>query len=346
MTDPSFLDTLFHTLDAGLTLPEGPRAFLYADPHAHLKRLEEGGPLDCRQPFFPAAQGLTAAGYDVRPSLDDLRPHAYACVIVALPKQVEEAKGALAAGIAALRPGGLLLVCANNDANGNRITGWLAEKNITGTPTSKNRARCVAAGISAPVDVSDWIAAAAKCPVDFGEGLVLESRPGVFSWNRADAGSEFLLSFIPPDVTGIAADFGCGIGFLSHSLLAQPSAPAALHMIDADHRALMLAADNMDSLHKGAADVRTHWADLAHPVPDLPPLDFIIMNPPFHKGKMSDSSLGQAFIGTAAHHLKKDGRLLMVANAHLPYEEILNKRFSRVTKLAEAAGYKIYGARK
>lgn len=346
MTDPSFLDTLFHTLDAGLKLPEGPRAFLYAGAHARMKLLAAGGPLDCRQPFFPAAQTLAAAGYDVRPATDDLRPKSYACIVVALPKQVEEAKGALAQAIAALRPGGLLIACANNDANGNRIIGWLAEKNITGTSYSKNRARCVTATIAESVaDLSDWRAAAATTAVDFGDGLTLESRPGVFSWNRADPGSEFLLQFIPPDITGVAADFGCGIGFLSHHLLAQQNAIAALHIVDADNRALILAKANMDRLHKGA-DVRAHWADLAHPVPDLPPLDFIIMNPPFHKGKLSDSSLGQAFIGTAAHHLKKDGRLLMVANAHLPYEEILNKRFSRVTKLAEAAGYKIYGARK
>ncbi len=74
--------------------------------------------------------------------------------------------------------------------------------------------------------------------------------------------------------------------------------------------------------------------------------DTVIMNPPFHEGRVTDVSLGQAFIAAAASRLKPGGRLLMVANRQLPYETTLKGLFKNVTLLEEANGFKIFDAKK
>ena len=83
------------------------------------------------------------------------------------------------------------------------------------------------------------------------------------------------------------------------------------------------------------------WADLTQ-LQSLTPLDFIIMNPPFHQNKESDVAIGKAFIETAHASLKPSGRLFIVANAHLPYEQILCGAFSDVEKLHEGQGFKVF----
>lgn len=324
--DPS-LQTLFYALEQSPP-PVGPALFLYAAPHPALAAFQD---VDCIQPFFPAAQPLGACG-----DIDKVSENKYAAAFVLLPKQVEEAKAALATALLAIAPGGVLYAAAANDANGNRILKWLEEKGISGHSLSKNKARCVIAARPAMLpDFADWIAAAAPRRLDF-DGIMLHTRPGVFSWNRADAGSRFLLQHLPAGIGGEVADFGCGIGYLSAHLLHNNKDISALHMIDADARALGLARLNVPA-------AIPHWADLSRTI-NLPPLDAVIMNPPFHTGKMTEASLGQAFIRTAAHHLKKGGRLFMVANAHLPYEKTLEGLFTRAQKTAEDGGFKVLAA--
>jgi 16S rRNA (guanine1207-N2)-methyltransferase len=72
--------------------------------------------------------------------------------------------------------------------------------------------------------------------------------------------------------------------------------------------------------------------------------DAIISNPPFHQGRADLPQLGQAFIGSAANALGAEGRLLLVANRHLPYESLLRARFGEVRALAERDGYKLISA--
>ena len=79
-------------------------------------------------------------------------------------------------------------------------------------------------------------------------------------------------------------------------------------------------------------------------MPNLPVLDFVIMNPPFHTGKKNDIGLGLNFIQNAAHHLRKGGVLMMVANVHLPYENHLKSLFSNFDIIAQKSGFKIIRA--
>ena len=55
--------------------------------------------------------------------------------------------------------------------------------------------------------------------------------------------------------------------------------------------------------------------------------DVIVMNPPFHDGRDADPMLGLKFITTAAMSLRSTGDLWLVANKHLPYENLMAETF-------------------
>jgi len=167
----------------------------------------------------------------------------------------------------------------------------------------------------------------------------LWTQPGVFSWDKIDAGSALLLTHLPT-FSGRGADLGCGIGTLARAALQSPNV-SELTLLDIDRRAIMAAKKNIP-------DARTKflWADIRTSDNPLRDLDFIIMNPPFHDAGIEDKTLGQAFLTRAASMLKKDGALWCVANRHLPYEALLAKHFARTTCITEADGFKIFHAEK
>ena len=74
--------------------------------------------------------------------------------------------------------------------------------------------------------------------------------------------------------------------------------------------------------------------------------DVIVSNPPFHDtGKAAQPEIGQRFLHVAADALAPNGALWLVANAHLPYENLLAERFSEVRVVTSARGYKVFEAR-
>ena len=68
------------------------------------------------------------------------------------------------------------------------------------------------------------------------------------------------------------------------------------------------------------------------------------MNPPFHTGRSAEASIGQRMIAAAAKALKPGGRLLMVANRELPYEDTLQRAFRRFERIDEDRQYKVIKA--
>lgn len=324
------LDTLFLPLQSGAVPPTGRTLFIGAVFHPYLAQLKP----DCWQPFKPLAHGLPNL-------LGEIPTGGYDLALVNIPKQVDEAKFWIASALSALKPDGWLVMAAANDANGNRLEKWCKELGLSCDSDSKNKARVVWTKRPATLLplVSDWLTQGQKKTVIIGTEKFI-AQPGVFGWDKIDAGSALLVDHLPKDLKGVAADFGAGTGYLSKHLLERCPNITSIILAEADSRALECARENV------ASDKAEYlWADLTKPA-DLPVLDVIVMNPPFHTGKKTESQLGQSFIETAAHHLKKGGKLYMVANAHLPYEHILHAKFSEVKLLAEKQGFKIFEARK
>lgn len=337
----SGFDTLFYPFDAEVlaTPHKGSKTlFINAQHHPALAQFETQN-INCIQWFKPYADILTQNGYQVQ-NITDLEAvnSQYDLALIALPKNRIEAEYLTAITLKALKPDGLILCMAANNAGGGRIPKMLQGFGLDRIDNlSKNKAR-VAWAYKALIHQN-----ALDVAIDTGKiqpvlsGAFL-SQSGIFGWNKIDKGSALLTQYLPRDLQGIGADFGCGYGYLSRHVLQNCTDIKTLYCIDADARAVQACLMNANT--DGNARIIGQWADLTQTVSDLPALDFIIMNPPFHAGKETDNTIGAKFIAIAASSLKPDGALWMVANTSLPYETHLKNHFSYVEKIFEENGFK------
>ncbi len=172
------------------------------------------------------------------------------------------------------------------------------------------------------------------------------AEAGLFSADHPDPASLMLAVVIDAmpaaRLAGRIADFGCGWGYLSARLL-EKHRPASLTLIDASARALVHAHANVSPLCAATTQLETLWCDITRE-PQAGRFDTIIMNPPFHRGRKGEPDIGLAFIAAARRALVARGRLLLVANRHLPYASDLGAGFSQVNMLAEDTAYKVIEA--
>jgi len=267
-------------------------------------------------------------------ALEDVAPGSVDLAVIHAPPSALERRAVLAHTLRALRPGGRLDAMALKDKGGARLKKELVGFGLSVVDEPKAHHRRCRATVGGPLTGLDEAIEAGALRQVHETGLW--SRPGVFAWDRIDAGTAMLATLLPP-MKGTGADLGCGLGVLSEAVLTS-AAVTKLTGIELDRRAVEAARLNV-------ADPRAtfDWAD-ARTLPASGDLDFVVMNPPFHDGGQEDRRLGQAFVRKAAELLKKGGVLWMVANRHLPYEADLNEAFRRVRVVDESAGYKIFEA--
>ncbi len=160
------------------------------------------------------------------------------------------------------------------------------------------------------------------------------TAPGVFSADGIDEGSALLVDALP-DLRGHIADLGAGWGFVAAHVLAHPGVET-VHLVEAHHMALQCAQHNVTDPR-----AQFHWADARTWSPPRL-LDAVVMNPPFHTGRSGTPGLGQAFISAAAGMLNSKGRLFMVANRHLPYEDTLDQMFRKTIDLGGNQRFKLF----
>ncbi|MFF8802242.1 MULTISPECIES: class I SAM-dependent methyltransferase [unclassified Methylobacterium] len=300
------------------------RAVLYGLPPADLAAVPEGAAQV--SPLIPGSARLEDAA---EASLE-------AAVLLAPPGTMER-RYALALAIRALRPGARLVALAPKDKGGSRLAKELRGFGLAVSDEARRHHRiCTATRPEAPQGIEPAISGGAPRHID---NLALCTQPGIFSWDRLDPGSALLLRHLPT-LSGRGADLGCGLGILARAVLKSEKV-AALALVDIDRRAIEMARRNVDE-----ARASVHWADLRGSEPALSGLDFVVTNPPFHDGGAEDQALGRTFIARAAAALRPGGTLLLVANAHLPYEAPLRAAFRTVTPTAAEGGYKLFEARK
>lgn len=160
---------------------------------------------------------------------------------------------------------------------------------------------------------------------------------GVFSDGQVDKGSAVLAAALPAKLPARMADLGAGWGYLSAQAITR-NGIKSLALIEAE-------ALSLDCARRNVTDPRAtfHWADATRFKPDTA-FDGIVMNPPFHTSRSGDPGLGQAFIAAAARLLAPHGKLWMVANRHLPYEDALSQHFRNVDELPGSPAFKIIHA--
>lgn len=169
------------------------------------------------------------------------------------------------------------------------------------------------------------------------QGLNVFALPAVFSSAELDAGSKLLLStFEKTRLTGSVLDLGAGAGVIG-AFLKQQCPNIRLTMSDIHAMALAsaertLQANQLDG-EVIASDVFSH----------LPAkFDLIVSNPPFHDGIDTAYQAVEKLIAQAKSHLNKGGELRIVANAFLPYPDLLDQAFGRHEVLAKSNKFKVY----
>lgn len=320
-------------------LLEASNGFLLRGDVSSTLRSSFSGNLVVEQTYRPAYERLVAAGMQVTTSLEG----SYDVGLCVLTPHRLENYANLARAYQHLAPGGTL-VCAGQNAIG-AATYEKAVGAVAAIDGRMSKAKCRVFWLRRDPGATDsarwqeWLTLADPQPI---AGTPFLSRPGIFSWNRIDPGSQFLIDSLPPGIDGAVADLGAGWGFLAASLLKRYDRIRQLDLFEAEKLALDLAETNLAPLGRS---VGYHWSDVRSGI-GRGKYDWVITNPPFHKEGEQDVDLGVAFLTVAAEGLRGGGKLVCVANRHLPYERTLRAAFPEVSVLAENRSFKVLLARK
>jgi len=337
------LETLFLPLSEGhLAWPASGALFLRARAGVPLQAGSWPG-LVCHQTFAPDAAALERLRLRMLTDDLDTATQKSPLVLILPPRQRDEARALLARALRLTERGGRIVACMSNDEGAR--SGEADLERIVGPLTTLTKNKCRVFW-SAPLDqphddalVEEWLRLDAVRPIDDGRFV---SRPGVFAWDRIDVASQLLAEHLPSDLAGRAADLGAGFGYLSVELLQRCARIAALDLYEAERRALDLARRNLAALESRAA-IRYCWHDVTAGLTDR--YDVIVCNPPFHThARAHRPDIGRRFIAIAAQSLLPGGRLWLVANRHLPYEQALGAGFERVRIVTQQHGFKVVEA--
>jgi 16S rRNA (guanine1207-N2)-methyltransferase len=170
--------------------------------------------------------------------------------------------------------------------------------------------------------------------------IKLISLPGAFSHGRLDNGTRLLietLEAMPAEQrpAGRVLDFGCGTGVIGLSLLARdPSVELTLldsSAIALESARLSLQANVLSATlrpSEGLSEVESRF-------------DWIVSNPPFHRGVSSDLDIARAFFESSGRALTKKGKMVLVCNRHLPYAKWLQDYFTNVETIRSDRDFNI-----
>lgn len=172
--------------------------------------------------------------------------------------------------------------------------------------------------------------------------LKLVSHPGVFGHGKVDEGTRLMLDSIEaslPKKPLSVLDMGCGDGIISAWLAARGHQVTAVDVsafaVEACRRTL---AANQLSGRVLESDIYSALGGEQ--------FDLIVSNPPFHQEREITYGPSARLISEAPNHLSAKGQLVLVANAFLPYPDVLESTFGGFETLADNRRFKVYRASK
>lgn len=328
------LKTLFHPFETGVIDPpgEGERVLFLGAEAGY--RLPEGfgASIAAVQPLRPLYRALEAMRADVAPVVAG---EDYDVALILCGKHKGENEDRIAEALKRTRDGAVIVVAGGKEDGIQSLRKRIAKFEWDGDHLPKYHG--VAFWFTRPDDVSDAVQKLAKVPVRV-DGL-FEASPGMFSHDRIDAGSELLASRLPRDFNGHAADFGAGWGYLAVKLAEASPGTKGIDLFEADHDALEAARVNMMA-NAPRMPARFYWFDLTSEDP-RDKYDLIVMNPPFHESHAAEPALGVAIIKAAHKALKQGGKVMLVANRGLQYEQVLAETFKEYGETCRNARFKV-----
>ena len=176
-----------------------------------------------------------------------------------------------------------------------------------------------------------------RCEVR-GRSYLVSSRPGVFSWEKLDAGSRALIDAMDIEVRDRVLDLGCGTGIVG-VVAADLARAGEVYLVDAQVDAVASAEQTVRA--SGRSNCTVLASDSTSAVRHLR-FDVVVTNPPFHLARATDYDVASQFIVDAARALRPTGRLYLVANRFLTYEERLRQAFTTVETAFANNQYRVY----
>jgi 16S rRNA (guanine1207-N2)-methyltransferase len=286
-----------------------------------------------------SSKGKVSVYEDVFP-VSDLR---YDSAVITVPKGRDYGRALLYAARGVVKPGGKVYI-AGETAGGAKS---LIEDAVTifgssATLTFKRRSRV---GVSIQPESprgaypQDW----GIDPTQFQQrqigGVPVWTIPGVFSWEHLDGGTAFLLEHLKLEGNERVLDMGCGYGMIGLSLMGRGAKSAVL--VDNNLLAVRCARENA----QGLENVTVLAGDIYSTLGDQQ-FDLIVSNPPFHQKFEVDTNVPHRIIENAFDHLAPGGRLILVCNAFLKYDEVMTPHLARVRELANNGRYRIIEGRR
>lgn len=295
-----------------------------------------------------AANGITNARVIGDPPSELPEAAGYDVVVMELPAGRKFARRWLALAAQALKPGGHLYV-AGPKAEG--IESIVADARAlcgqAATLAFRDHNRVAVATLAERQTPPDWSREPGIAPgtwyeteVDLaGQRTPIASLAGLFSYDRLDAGTAFLLANVSLRAGERVLDAGCGWGAIGLA-----AARAGARQVDlVDNSLLAVAAAGRNIAIAGLTNARVLPSDALTAVAGER-YDLIVTNPPFHTGKAIDYDAAGAFIAGARELLAPRGRMVLVANAFIRYERAMRDTFGSVETLAENGRYHVLQA--
>ncbi len=168
----------------------------------------------------------------------------------------------------------------------------------------------------------------------------INTLPGVFSQDDLDVGSRLLLSTFDAPISGKLLDIACGAGVLA-TVLGKKNPDLSLTLSDVSAAAITSSKATLKA-NKLTGNVVA--SNVYSAIEEK--FDWIISNPPFHDGLKTTLVAAEDMIRMAPNYLKSGGQLRIVANAFLPYPDLLDKAFGGHEVIAQTGKFKVYRATK
>ena len=167
-----------------------------------------------------------------------------------------------------------------------------------------------------------------------GTELTLQNHASVFSQQKLDLGTRFLLEHFP-DVSRAETilDLGCGNGALG--IYAASKNPNATVLFTDESYLAIKSAQESYALNGLTNPSQFFLSDcLQHPTQTIPKVDLVLCNPPFHQGNNVESQTALRMFANSKKALTPGGKIVVVGNRHLNYHQSLKRFFRNTTLLA------------
>ena len=177
--------------------------------------------------------------------------------------------------------------------------------------------------------------------IQLSDNLCLQSKPGIFGWDKIDRGSAFLIDHLPHFLSSFKnapqtlLDLGCGYGYIA--LSASQYGFNRLLATDNNAAAILAAQKNLDALINIESSVLA--TDAGDGIDEQ--FDTILCNPPFHSGFSIDDQLAVKFLSQTQRLLNRSGQALFVVNTFIPLEHKAKSFFERIDVVANNGSFKL-----